>query len=149
MEILAINLFPELNDAIKEDSVLDVTMCDELVESFDYIDWEDINWGNIESWWIVMKQWLEENIQRYTEIVILDARWDWGREFIQRIQEAKPKNILFSDIDNVILTMCVNNDNTIAKIAYHTAVVKQRDQYDSMQSLNRGILRIDGRKNNI
>lgn len=143
MENSAINLFPELNDAIKEDSVLDVTMCDELVESFDSIDLEDINWGNIESWWIVMKQWLEDNIQRYTEIVILDARWDLGREMIQSLQEAKPKNILFSDIDNVILTVCVNNDNTIAKIACHTAVVKQRDQYDSMQSLNRGILRIN------
>lgn len=101
-------------------------------------------WGRIISWWSKLKVWLKECIQRYKEIVILDAREDGGREIIEAIREAQPNTVTLDEIDNGPVAVSINHDNTIAKIDSHDADVMQQDQYDSMQARNNGILRING-----
>lgn len=101
-------------------------------------------WGRIVSWWSRLKTWLKECIQRFKEIVLLDAREDGGRELIEAIQEAQPKTVTIDDIDNGPVAVSVNYDNTIARVDSHEAQVQQLDQYDSMQAQNNGILRING-----
>ncbi len=101
-------------------------------------------WGRIVSWWSKLKVWLKECIQRYKEIVILDAREAGGREIIEAIREAQPKTHTLDEIDNGPVAVSINHDNTIAKIDSHDADVMQQDQYDSMQARNNGILRING-----
>lgn len=101
-------------------------------------------WGRIVSWWSRLKTWLKECIQRFKEIVLLDAREDGGRELIEAIQEAQPNTVTIDDIDNGPVAVSVNYDNTIARVDSHEAQVQQLDQYDSMQAQNNGILRING-----
>lgn len=101
-------------------------------------------WGRIVSWWPRLKIWLQECIQRFKEIVILDRREDGGRELIEAIEAAQPNTVSIEDIENGPVAVSVNYDNTIAKIDSHEADVLQQDQYDTMQSKYNGILRING-----
>ena len=101
-------------------------------------------WGRIVSWWPRLRSWLQECIQRFKEIVMLDRREDGGRELIEAIEKAQPNTVSIDDIDNGPVAVSVNYDNTIAKIDSHEADVQQLDQYDAMQSKHNGILRING-----
>jgi hypothetical protein len=101
-------------------------------------------WGRIVSWWSKLRIWFKECIQRYKEIVLLDAREDGGRALIEAIQEAQPETVTIDDIDNGPVAVSINYDNTIAKIDSHDADVMQEDQYESMQAKHNGILRITG-----
>ena len=89
-------------------------------------------------------EWLKECIQRYKEIVLLDAREDGGRALIEAIQEAQPETVTIDEIDNGPVAVSIDYDNTIAKIDSHDADVMQEDTYDSMQAKYNGVLRITG-----
>lgn len=101
-------------------------------------------WGRIVSWWSKLKVWLKECIQRYKEIVLLDAREDGGRSLIEAIESAQPNTITIDDIDNGPVAVSVNFDGSIDRIDSHEADVMQQDNYDAMQAQNNGILRING-----
>lgn len=101
-------------------------------------------WGRIRNWWSRLKTWLKDCIQRYKEIVLLDAREDGGRELIEAIQEAQPNTVTIDDIDNGPVAVSINYDNTIDKIDSHEAIVEEESQYESMQAQYNGVLRING-----
>lgn len=101
-------------------------------------------WGRIKNWWSRLKTWLKDCIQRYKEIVLLDAREDGGQELIEAIQEAQPNTVTIDDIDNGPVAVSINYDNTIDKIDSHEAIVEEESQYESMQAQYNGVLRING-----
>lgn len=100
--------------------------------------------GQMKSWWQFLKPYVKCALLLFNEVVLLDPREEAGKELINAITKSHEDVPSFELFSNGIIAVFVNEDNTVGKIEVLLASVEQKDQYDSMQAENNGILRING-----
>lgn len=100
--------------------------------------------GLMKNWWQFLKPYVKCALLLYSEVVLLDPREEAGKELIDAITKSHEEVTSFELFSNGIIAVFVNEDNAVGKIEVLLASVEQKDQYDSMQAENNGILRING-----
>ena len=105
------------------------------------------NFGEINSWWDYLKPYLEQSLQRYQEIVLLNSKEEGGKELIGLLRkELELENDRF-DIDDILDTDIVAvfiNENNVSKIEILEAKPEKEYQVEVMLKEYNGILRING-----
>lgn len=120
-----------------------------ILEETNHFDWIHCccfrKFGEINSWWDYLKPYLEQSLQRYQEIVLLNSKEEGGKELIGLLRK-ELENDRF-DIDDILDTDIVAvfiNENNVSKIEILEAKPEKESQVEVMLKEYNGILRING-----
>ncbi len=98
-----------------------------------------ISWGEIKGWWSKLREYVEEVLKTYLEVVIIDKRHSIGAETLEQLNKMF---IDFPDNDADLLVVKINYDGSVAEIDFLEAETTLKDTFDVASAKNNGILRI-------
>lgn len=99
-------------------------------------------WGFLVSWWGKLKEFVNEALKEFREIVILDQRHKNGRSLVEAIRKAQPNTVSIDDIENGLVSVSIDGNGDIKKVESLQATVQEEDQYDKAAEACGGVLRI-------
>ena len=136
----------DVNLSKKEDEILEYDPLCCLIFEFDEKIIEKHFFRFIISWWTKLKQFVQDFLREYKEVVILDQRQKGGRQMVEALRTAQPNTNTMSEIENMDkVALGITEDGEIGKVAiFHADEVQQQDGYDVAAERNNGIIRING-----
>lgn len=104
------------------------------------------NLGEINSWWEYLKPYLEQSLEVYKEIALLNSKEKGGEKLVDLLRkEIKNSQTEINDIlDTNIVVVFINENQNISKIEILEAKPDKESQVEVMLKEYNGILRVNG-----
>lgn len=104
------------------------------------------NLGEINSWWEYLKPYLEQSLEIYEEIVLLNSKEEGGKKLVDLLRkELKNSQTEIDEIlDSNIVVVFIDDNLCISKIEILEAKPDKESQVEVMLKEYNGILRING-----
>lgn len=100
-------------------------------------------WGEIKGWWSKLLGYLEDALNKFKEVFIVDQRQKGGKELIRQLREKCPNSRSLRDMkEGDMFAIGVDENDNVGEMKDFRAEVKGEDKFDVYSQRDNGVLRM-------